>query len=61
MLSSVGWRREDLYIANAVKGRPMYGGKSNTLSPNLEEVDACKHYLSRHGSYYTAKIDLGVW
>ena len=45
MLASVSWSRSHIYICNAIKCRPMYGGKSNTLSPKLEEVDACKHFL----------------
>lgn len=56
MLLSIGWSREHIYVTNAVKGRPMYGGRSNTLSPNLEEVWACQHFLIKQVQLVKPKL-----
>jgi uracil-DNA glycosylase len=47
MLSIVGLKREDIYVTNAIKNRPMYDGKSNAISPDYEEVHACQPFLFR--------------
>lgn len=58
MLASVGWHRSELYVCNVIKCRPMYGGKSNKLSPNLVEVDYCKHFLERQISIVKPRLIL---
>jgi DNA polymerase len=42
MISSVGWRREDVYICNVVKCRP-----PGNRDPQNEEVAACRRFLER--------------
>jgi uracil-DNA glycosylase len=56
MLTSVGWSRSHIYVCNAVKCRPMYGGVSNCLSPNLEDVDFCKNFLTRQVAIVRPRI-----
>jgi len=58
MLSAVGWHRSELYVCNVVKCRPMYGGKSNKLSPNLAEVDHCKYFLEQQIAIVKPKLIL---
>lgn len=47
MLSNVGLSREDIYIANTVKGRPYdkNGKYKKNRPPSHIEINACKHHL----------------
>jgi uracil-DNA glycosylase len=58
MLSSAGFLRENLYVTNVIKGRPMYGGKSNAISPNYDEVHACQPFLFRQLEIIQPKLIL---
>jgi len=58
ILSTVGLTRDIIYTANAVMCRPMYGGKSNKLTPNLEEVGNCKPYLLQQIAIIKPKLIL---
>src|SRR5690606_25203552 len=40
LLKQVGWEREDVYITNAVKCRPL-----ENRTPKKKEIEACKVYL----------------
>ncbi len=42
LLQSIGWQREDVFIANVVKCRP-----PGNRDPEPDEVDACRGYLER--------------
>lgn len=42
MISSLGWRREEVYICNVVKCRP-----PGNRAPLLDEVAACRPFLER--------------
>jgi DNA polymerase len=42
MIAAMGWRREDVYIANVLKCRP-----PNNRDPQPDEVEACKPFLAR--------------
>lgn len=41
LLTHVGLRRQDIYIANVVKCRP-----PKNRDPRADEIDACKHFLA---------------
>ena len=58
MLSSVGLHREVFYVTNAIKGRPMHGGKSNAITPDYQEVHACQPYLFRQLEIIQPKLIL---
>lgn len=55
MLSAIGFKREDYYIANILKSRP-----PNNRDPSLVEVAACTPYLSRQISLIKPKLILAV-
>ncbi len=55
MLSAIGFKREDYYIANILKSRP-----PNNRDPSLEEVKACTPYLLRQISLVKPKLILAV-
>ncbi len=42
IIAAMGYEREDVYIANAVKCRP-----PNNRDPQADEVGACRHFLMR--------------
>jgi uracil-DNA glycosylase family 4 len=42
LLASIGWRREDVFIANVVKCRP-----PDNRDPEQDEIDACAPFLAR--------------
>ncbi len=42
MLGSIGWRRQDVFIANVVKCRP-----PENRDPEQDEIDACAPFLRR--------------
>jgi DNA polymerase len=42
MIQAMGWRREDVYIANVLKCRP-----PKNRDPQPDEVEACKPFLQR--------------
>jgi Uracil-DNA glycosylase len=42
MLESIGWQREDIFIANVVKCRP-----PNNRDPEPKEVETCWEYLAQ--------------
>lgn len=55
MLSAIGFKREDYYIANILKSRP-----PNNRDPSLEEVKACTPYLLRQINLIKPKLILAV-
>ncbi|MGC1854368.1 MAG: uracil-DNA glycosylase [Candidatus Aquirickettsiella sp.] len=55
MLSAIGFKREDYYIANILKSRP-----PNNRDPSLEEVKKCTPYLLRQISLIKPKLILAV-
>lgn len=55
MLSAIGFKREDYYIANILKSRP-----PNNRDPSLTEVKACTPYLLRQISLIKPKLILAV-
>jgi uracil-DNA glycosylase len=55
MLSAIGFKREDYYIANILKSRP-----PNNRDPSLQEVKACTPYLLRQISLIKPKLILAV-
>lgn len=55
MLSAIGFKREDYYIANILKSRP-----PNNRDPSLKEVKACTPYLLRQISLIKPKLILAV-
>lgn len=55
MLSAIGFKREDYYIANILKSRP-----PNNRDPSLAEVAACTPYLLRQISLIKPKLILAV-
>jgi DNA polymerase len=55
MLLSVGFTRENVYIANILKSRP-----PNNRDPSLDEVKACTPYLLRQISLIKPKLILAV-
>jgi uracil-DNA glycosylase len=55
MLSAIGFKREDYYIANILKSRP-----PNNRDPSLNEVKACTPYLLRQISLIKPKLILAV-
>ncbi len=55
MLSAIGFKREDYYIANILKSRP-----PNNRDPFLEEVKMCTPYLLRQISLIKPKLILAV-
>jgi DNA polymerase len=42
IIEAMGYQREDVYIANAVKCRP-----PKNRDPQADEIDACRHFLMR--------------
>jgi uracil-DNA glycosylase family 4 len=55
MLLSIGFKREDIYIANILKSRP-----PNNRDPSPEEVKACTPFLLRQISLIKPKLILAV-
>ncbi len=55
MLLSIGFKRENVYIANILKSRP-----PNNRDPSLDEVKACTPYLLRQISLIKPKLILAV-
>lgn len=55
MLSAIGYKREDYYIANILKSRP-----PNNRDPSLVEVKTCTPYLLRQISLIKPKLILAV-
>jgi DNA polymerase len=55
MLSAIGYKREDYYIANILKSRPPHN-----RDPSLEEVKVCTAYLLRQISLINPKLILAV-
>ncbi|TLY48544.1 MAG: uracil-DNA glycosylase [Gammaproteobacteria bacterium] len=55
MLSAIGFKRGDYYIANILKSRP-----PNNRDPSLAEVTACTPYLLRQISLIKPKLILAV-
>jgi len=51
LLSSIGLRREDVYITNIVKCRP-----PNNRPPRKDEVASCKPYLERQFSLIAPRV-----
>ena len=58
MLLGVGFSREQLYITNSIKSRPMHEGKSNAITPDYQEVHACQPYLFRQLEIIQPKLIL---
>ncbi|RDH40414.1 MAG: uracil-DNA glycosylase [Candidatus Aquirickettsiella gammari] len=55
MLLSIGFKREDVYIANILKSRP-----PNNRDPSFDEVKACTPYLLRQISLIKPRLILAV-
>lgn len=55
MISSIGLKREEIYIANILKSRP-----PNNRDPNPEEQKACTPYLLRQIALIKPKLILAV-
>lgn len=55
MLEAIGFRREDVYIANILKSRP-----PNNRDPRPDEVAACEPYLKRQIALIRPKLILCV-
>lgn len=55
MLLSIGFKRQDIYIANILKSRP-----PNNRDPSPEEVKACTPFLLRQISLIKPKLILAV-
>jgi DNA polymerase len=51
MIEEIGWKREDVYIANALKHRP-----PNNRDPRPEEVEVCWPYLSKQIEIISPKL-----
>jgi DNA polymerase len=58
MISGAGFVREQLYITNAIKSRPMHEGKSNAITPAYDEVHACQPFLFRQLEIIQPKLIL---
>jgi uracil-DNA glycosylase len=58
MISSAGFVRGELYITNCVKGRPLWQGQSNKISPDYQEVHACQPFLFRQLEIIKPKLIL---
>ena len=55
ILEAIGFKREDVYIANILKSRP-----PNNATPTLEQSEACKPYLKKQIALLKPKIILCV-
>ena len=55
MLLALGYKREDVFIANILKCRP-----PNNRDPKAEEVDACANYLSAQIALLKPKLIVAV-
>ncbi|MFQ6022047.1 MAG: uracil-DNA glycosylase [Acidiferrobacterales bacterium] len=55
MLSAIGLKREDVYIANVLKCRP-----PNNRDPQIEEVECCEPYLLRQIELISPRIILAL-
>lgn len=55
MLAAIGWRREQVYIANILKCRP-----PGNRNPHLDEVAACRHYLQRQIELIQPRVILAL-
>ena len=55
MMSAIGLKREEVYIANVLKSRP-----SNNRTPLPEEIKACRPYLESQIALIAPKILLAV-
>ncbi len=42
LLATIGFKRDDIFIANVLKCRP-----PENRDPNIDEINTCKHYLFR--------------
>lgn len=51
MIEDLGWKREDVYIANVLKHRP-----PNNRDPQPNEVEACWPYLARQIEIISPKL-----
>ena len=55
ILEAIGFKREDVYIANILKSRP-----PNNATPTLEQSEACKPYLKKQILLLRPKLILCV-
>ncbi len=55
MIQSLGWQREQVYIANIVKCRP-----PNNRDPFIDEIEQCYHYLTQQIDWIQPKIIVAV-
>lgn len=55
MLQSIGYREEDVYIANVLKCRP-----PNNRDPRPEEIAACSDYLHQQITYVAPRLILAL-
>lgn len=55
MLKAIGYRREDVYIANILKCRP-----PNNRDPEAKEVELCTHFLTEQINLVQPKLLLAV-
>jgi len=51
LLNNIGYKREDVFIANVVKCRP-----PNNRDPQKEELEACQNYLERQIELVDPKV-----
>jgi uracil-DNA glycosylase len=58
MISAAGFVRGQLYITNAIKGRPLWNGESNKISPDYQEVHACQFFLLKQLEIIKPKLIL---
>ncbi|GAI17772.1 unnamed protein product, partial [marine sediment metagenome] len=55
LLGSVGLKREEVYICNLLKCRPVTSDFKNR-APNLNEIEACSPYLDRQIKIIKPKV-----
>jgi uracil-DNA glycosylase family 4 len=55
ILEAIGFKREDVYIANILKSRP-----PNNATPTLQQSEACKPYLKKQIALLQPKVILCV-
>ena len=55
MLMAIGYKREQVYIANILKCRP-----PGNRDPDLEEISQCEHFLKRQVELIKPKVILAV-
>lgn len=51
MIEGLGWKRENVYIANVLKHRP-----PNNRDPQVDEIEACWPYLARQIEIISPKL-----